>query len=298
MYETILVAVDGSPEADSSVGFAIALAQIGGGTVHALSVTEPTIEPTGLDPEQAEELRRFSTHQSKHETKRATDRAVAAGVEALAHVDEGIPYRAITGYADEVDADLVVVGTRGETPSEDDGVGSTASRVITLADVPVLAVPHVEASADDHDDVSIDRVVIPTDGSDAADRAAAVALDLAASVGATVHVVYVLDRTVYDLEDAPRSIIGILREGGQNALASVEADARERGLSVRTDLRRGIPSAELRRYAADVDADLIAMGTRGAGSARADDRLLGSTTERVLTRTDRPVFTVNPAVIR
>jgi len=73
-------------------------------------------------------------------------------------------------------------------------------------------------------------VVIPTDGSDAAERAAEAALDIAEKYDAAVHTVYVLDTTIYDLEDVPRSIIGSLKEGGDNATETIADMARERDL--------------------------------------------------------------------
>jgi nucleotide-binding universal stress UspA family protein len=53
---------------------------------------------------------------------------------------EGKPAFVICDVADEINADVIVMGTRGLT-LEADEAPSTASRVIQLAPCPVLVVP-------------------------------------------------------------------------------------------------------------------------------------------------------------
>ncbi|WP_238479725.1 universal stress protein [Natranaeroarchaeum sulfidigenes] len=132
---------------------------------------------------------------------------------------------------------------------------------------------------------------MPADGSDAAERAARTALDVAERYGADIRVVYVVDPTAYDLGDAPRSIVGLLKTGGNAAVEEVATMAREGGLDVATTVRRGVPAEELFSYASMVDSDLLAMGTRGRSVG--SGRLLGSTTARIVRRSSIPVLTVN-----
>lgn len=133
-------------------------------------------------------------------------------------------------------------------------------------------------------------VLVPTDGSDLADPAADLALDIAEQYGADVHAVYVVDTTTYGSEDTPRSSIGLLKEGGANAV-EVVAEARDRNLPVTTDVVRGVPEAEILEYAAGVDADMIALGTRGRSAT--PNQVLGSITGRVLQQATMPVLTVD-----
>ncbi|MBX0297837.1 universal stress protein [Haloarcula nitratireducens] len=133
------------------------------------------------------------------------------------------------------------------------------------------------------------HVVIPTDGSDASERAADRALGIAERYSADVHVIYVIDTTTYGFEDAPRSIVGLLKQGGQNAVEEIETNARDLNLPVTTEVLRGIPHEKILEYASGVDADVIAMGTRGRTADT--DRLLGSTTARIVRRSDVPVLT-------
>lgn len=290
MYDTILVPVDGSPGANGAIANALAFARGTDATVHALSVIETLEELEEFDPDQRMAVRRASETRAEGAIGEVAAAAEKVDLEVLEEVREGRPTRTILEYADEIGADLIAMGTRGLTAAQSIRLGSTTERVIERAEMPVLSVrlsdPETPPTAAD---VSIDRILLPTDGSGVAERAADRALEFAESVGATVHVVYVLDRSIYDLEDASKSIIGMLREGGQSAIEDVALEAEDRGLSVTRDLLRGVPEMEILEYAEGVDADLIAMGTRGRGGG--SDRVLGSTTSRVVRRSERPVLT-------
>ncbi len=290
MYDTILVPVDGSPGAKGAIANALAFARETDATVHALSVVETLADLEEFDPDQRMAVRRASETRAEGATGEVATAAQEVDLEVVEAVREGRPTRTILEYADEIGADLIAMGTRGLTAAQSIRLGSTTERVIARAEVPVLSVRLSDPAAPPAvADVSIDRVLVPTDGSGVAERAADRALEFAESVGATVHVVYALDRAIYDLEDAPKSIIGMLREGGQSAIEDVALEAEDRGLSVTRDLLRGVPEMEILEYAEGVDADLIAMGTRGRGGG--SDRGLGSTTSRVVRRSERPVLT-------
>lgn len=290
MFRTVLVPTDGSTGAEATIGHALSLAGAADGSVHALYVLEPSHEPVGLEAADLEAVSGSSESRGRRATIRVTDRAEDAGVPADRAVWEGVPYREVLAYADEHDVDLIVMGTHGRTGADRVRLGSTTERVITRADVPVLSVRLEAEAKPDSREAGYERIVVPTDGSDAAERAADTALDLAALYDATVHTVYVIDSTTYDLEDAPRSIIGLLDEGGQQATEAVADMARERDLEVRKGVRRGVPAEVILKYAQSVDGDLLAMGTRG--QTVGEGRLLGSTTARVVRRSAIPVLTV------
>ncbi|MFP8956928.1 universal stress protein [Natrialbaceae archaeon A-CW3] len=293
MFGSILVPTDGSTGAEAPIAHALELARADDATIHSLYAVDGGLETSALDAESRDTLADASEKRGREATVRIENAADEQGFRSVREVREGAPHAAILEYADEQDVDLIVMGTHGRTGADRVRLGSTTERVITLADVPVVSVS-LEAEAAD---VSYDRIVIPTDGSDAAERAAATALDVAEATDATVHVVYVVDTTTYELEDAPRSIVGLLSEGGENATASIAEMARERDLTAKTAVRRGQPAMKLLEYSSSVGAVLLAMGTRGQalgtqGQPVDADRLLGSTTARVVRRSSVPVLTV------
>ena len=290
MYDTILVPSDGSSGAENAVPRALDFARTFGASIHVLSVVDTGSEPAGLDRDEHDELRQPSEKRGRQATARVHEQATDIGLEATRTVRDGIPHRTILEYADEHGVDLIVMGTHGRTGPELVRLGSTTERVSSLADAPVLAVPLTDGDRIDADAIGYDRVVIATDGSDAAERAAQRGFDVAASYGSDVYAIYVIDTTTYDLEDAPRSIIGLLKEGGQHAVDELSTAGRDRDLSVQTDVLRGVPDEEIAEYTEGIGGDLLVMGTRGRGGATGD--LLGSTVARVLQRTTRPILTV------
>lgn len=289
MYETILVPVDGSDDSEDAVSRAIAIARATNATIHPLFVVE-TANIALVTDEEMESFRETLEQRGRDTLAAATDRIEDAEIAAVQEMREGVPHRVIDNVAGSVDADLIVMGTRGLTATTDGRAGSTTERVITFVDVPVLSVPAHGQPWDVDDPIGPNRIVIPIDGSDNANRTAEHAIELATYADATVDVLYVIDESIVTVQDAPRSIIGLLREGGEAAIDDVKRDAQERELAVSGEVLRGVPETEILSYANGVDADVIAMGTRGIGGG--DDRILGSTTARVLRRSDRPVLTI------
>jgi nucleotide-binding universal stress UspA family protein len=135
----------------------------------------------------------------------------------------------------------------------------------------------------------IQTVVIATDGSESAARAVTAAADLAERFDAEMHALYVVDEG--ELAGSPDE----LREELAAALESTAEDALD-SVTERTDhqittvVREGRPATEISQYADDVDADVVALGTRG----RHGDHgyLLGSVAEAVVRQCPIPVLTV------
>ena len=135
----------------------------------------------------------------------------------------------------------------------------------------------------------IDTVVIATDGSESVARAVDVALDLARRFDAAVHALYIVDTSEVDAspETLREDLHDALEEAGDDAL---EAIAGRTDAEVVTAVREGRPAAEIERYAEEVDADVVATGTRGRhGEHRF---LIGSVAERIVRTCPVPVLTV------
>jgi nucleotide-binding universal stress UspA family protein len=134
-----------------------------------------------------------------------------------------------------------------------------------------------------------DSVVVATDGSESVRRAVDVALDLAERFEASVHALYVVDAS--EVKSSPESVRNELRSAleseGEDALSAIADRA---STDVTTAVREGRPAAEITAYAREVDADVVATGTRGR---HGENRfLIGSVAERVVRTCDKPVLTV------
>lgn len=137
MYESILIATDGSESADRAVDYTLDLAEQYGATVHALYVVdtarygEPALSSAELVLDELEE-RGYEILDGVGD--RATDRGITVETK-LCH---GRPHQEITDYADEIGTDLIVVGYQGQSHQMKDHIGSVTERVIRIASCPVL----------------------------------------------------------------------------------------------------------------------------------------------------------------
>ena len=138
-----------------------------------------------------------------------------------------------------------------------------------------------------------DTILIPTDGSEQADRGVDHGLDLAAQYDATVVCLYVVDERRYGRPPALGTVEVDHEKHEDEAmelLKEIEERGRTLGVDVEHECRRGNPWDEIVTFAEREDADLIVMGRRGV----TDDRRtsLGSVTEQVMRQTEIPVQAV------
>jgi nucleotide-binding universal stress UspA family protein len=136
MYDHILLPTDGSEAAEAAVDHAVRLARTFDATVHVLSVVEhiPAVE---MDAAVVHERLSESADRA---VDRAVERLDAAGVDHASAVRDGSAHRAILDEADEVGADLIVMGTHGRSGVGRVLLGSVTERVVRGADAPVMAV--------------------------------------------------------------------------------------------------------------------------------------------------------------
>lgn len=136
-----------------------------------------------------------------------------------------------------------------------------------------------------------DRILIPTDGSDEAKKAAEHGIELAAALGATVHTLYVMDLPgvprALSLRDDEDAVRGEYEQYGQRVTSDVCDMAADADVECVTALKSGTVHEEIARYADDEGADAIVMGTGYQGRFGA---LLGTIAERVVRTATVPVI--------
>ncbi|WP_380681294.1 universal stress protein [Salinigranum sp. GCM10025319] len=133
-----------------------------------------------------------------------------------------------------------------------------------------------------------DRILVPTDGSDAPERAMTQALALAETFDADLHLLHVIDTRRYDT--SIESAVEPLRTEGERYLDRLVAIAGSTEVPLTTAIETGRPARAILAYADAHDVDLVVVGTRGEGGL--PRRLLGSVTEYVVTHADVPVHVV------
>ncbi|AGB39888.1 universal stress protein [Natronococcus occultus] len=136
-----------------------------------------------------------------------------------------------------------------------------------------------------------DTILVPTDGSDPANRAIEHALTLADRYGADLHAMYCVETHRYG-EPALSStelILDNLEDQGAAMLEEISDRADSSGIDCRWNVCHGRPWEAVRKKGAEIDADLIVIGYQGQSHTRTDR--IGSVAERIVRTADRPVLT-------
>ena len=277
MYETILVATDGSDRAGDAATTAIAFAERFGASLIAVHVSAP-------DEAESATVTGELARRGASSAAGIVDRANDAGVSATTVHREttGGVARAISDTARDRDADLVVIGTQGRSGIDRIALGSVTERTLRIASVPVLAVSEPRTS--------VESVLLPTDGSPGADAAADHAIGLAAELGASMHALHVVDPSAGWGQSGDVGVLEAMETAGRQTLEAVRDRATPTVGSIETALVTGSPARSIADYATDESLDLIVMGTRGrTGLAR---QLLGSVTERTVRLSSTAVLAV------
>jgi len=142
--------------------------------------------------------------------------------------------------------------------------------------------------------INLKTILVPSDFSECSNEALRYGLELARRFDARLHVLHVVTDPAmipWAAEGFAVPVFEVTEQWRQAAhdrlVAAIPPSDRER-VTVKTMVAS--PFAEIIRYAADADADLIVMGTHGRGGV--SHMLLGSIAEKVVRRAPCPVLTV------
>jgi nucleotide-binding universal stress UspA family protein len=143
----ILVATDGSEEAQLAFASAADLSKKTGSELHIVYVGHmPLVSyespgATTLDPDLSGRMRESAEQEARTELDEQMQRVGQSGGEiAEVHAKIGRPDAEIVGLADELGAGLIVLGSRGLGPLRRVLMGSVSDSVVRHAHCPVLVV--------------------------------------------------------------------------------------------------------------------------------------------------------------
>jgi len=171
MYDRILVPTDGSDQ-QAVVSQALDLAELADATVHALYVVDE--KALNYQPSESgrEETRSARREEGEEATRRIAESGDERGVEVVTAIEEGSPAETIVSYADEADADVLVMGTHGRSGVDRYVLGSVTEQVVRTSEVPVLTVNLARqrpAVRDDETAVECAREAVREEGHDVAE---------------------------------------------------------------------------------------------------------------------------------
>ena len=139
MYDTLLLATDGSSDADAALDHAIEVATSTGATLHVVSVieTRTAYDNAIIDPATVRE-NLAADAEAAVETARSV--ATDAGAEFPPTVLEGPPPEQILERAGKTGADAVIVGATGRSGFKRLVLGGTAEKLLEASSIPVIVI--------------------------------------------------------------------------------------------------------------------------------------------------------------
>jgi nucleotide-binding universal stress UspA family protein len=292
-FRIILLAADFSENSQEAFRLACSLAVENRTRLIVFHVVEPTYvaeEPVYLG-QAAVQFFKAPRDEVRHESLRRKLRAVyspAHPFDVEYRTSEGEAAEEILRMANEIGAELIVMGTHGRTGLRRLLAGSVATAVLRGSRCAVLAL----RSHDRPRDAKEIRVILhPTDPSDSSEAALGVARSLARDLGSKLVLLHVVPFEVFPSELA----VPVDMRAYRDALEAVREilDDPDLKYPVEAQLGQGDAAAEILRMAREVGCDLIVMGTHGRTGL--DRLLLGSVAESVLAKAGCPVLVVkNP----
>jgi nucleotide-binding universal stress UspA family protein len=250
-------------------------------TIDLITVTSPNVT-TGMPGSDVGEQTRQALDRERAELE-------SEGFDVETHVVRGTPHRRINGLADRVDADLVVVGSRGQNPLEARLIGGTARDVARTSVRPLLVQRIVEHDAEHEvaNEHLFERVLFPTDFSENARQAFE---QFRMLKGATQ------EATLLHVQPPERRAGADGVDDARERLEEMVADLSDIGIDATTMVREGETVEEILAAESEVEPTSILMGSRGRSRIRR--LLLGSTSEDVTARSNSNVLLVPPGSVR
>jgi nucleotide-binding universal stress UspA family protein len=306
VYRRILVPLDGSRPAEAALAYARSLAAATDVRVTLLHVVdkadrdclplhEAYVERTADYLQRMfGEMRKGAESLNQHGSPTIEPKVVV-----------GDPAEAILRWAARGDAALIIMTNDSGSGRRRWFMGSVASRVLQMSEVPVLLV-HAKGSREAaHGKWSRTKLVILLDGSELAELALPHVEKLArqwSSGHITVDLVKVCEPPVLPLLAPPQvavkweRIVGEVMAGSRRSaeayLDSIAKRIRESGLAATTQVLEGRPTAEILRYASKGGHSIVVMTTHGRTGIRRWP--FGGTAQKVLWGASGPILLVRP----
>ncbi|SFR75809.1 Nucleotide-binding universal stress protein, UspA family [Halogeometricum rufum] len=209
-----------------------------------------------------------------------------AGFDVETHVARGTPHRRINGLAERVHADMIVVGSRGESPLRNRLIGGTVRNVARTAVKPLL-VERIEKTEEGHavkKEHLFQDALYATDFSENADRA----FDFFPELTGATERAYLLH-----VRGREQQRGDLTEEEARDRLEAMATELRDRmGIDVETNVRTGGVLDEILAEERRVGATTTLVGARGTSRLRR--LLLGDTAESVVAQGNNNVLLVPP----
>jgi nucleotide-binding universal stress UspA family protein len=274
LLQQILVPVDFGPRTDAVVEAAASIARTFGSQIHVLHVL-PSLDEASPETREIVDLARQEAARRLAEIRSRLEQAGLSTAEQT--VATGSPFDQIIRHADELDVNVIVVGSRKDGGPDGPQLGTTLERLCRKASKPVWIVAPTVAPTPQ-------TILCPVDCSPASARALRNGIHLARRFEARLVVLYVVTPINFPV------LIPSVQEGMQQKYLESESVRLDRflerfefhGVEWERHVRQGSPAETILEAAAGHSAELLVMGSVGrTGLSRI---LLGSVAAKVARR--------------
>jgi len=255
--ERLLLSTDGSEYSEGAVREAINLAKACGSKLYAVSVVETNREFDALAPGLVEKMVR--ERRGYLETVKSKASKEGVDCEIIVHQGEET-YEYIVDEAAKNKVGMIIMGRYGRRGLGRAMMGSVTAKVIGNTLCKILIIPK-DAK------LSVEKILIATDGSMHSEFASHEAIDIAKRSGSALIVLSVARKD----ENLPTA---------KECVDIVKRVAEKEGIAVEALIRKGVPHEVIVNTAAHEDVGLIVVGSHGRTGIT--KLLMGSVTERVI----------------
>jgi nucleotide-binding universal stress UspA family protein len=280
--KNILWATDFSKEAEAALAYAEVFAKAFSAQITAVHVApdfSPALYDTSLTVEQELIMRMDAVKKDAKAKLRRLGKKAGRPFKKII-MTEGSAPKKIIETAENEKSDLIVIGKKGQSILEKILIGSVANHVLRHSPVPVLVTKKRQKK------FSVGKILVPTDFTKEEEMEREFAWRLAKGFGASLTLLYVLELYGHEFRFVDQMFDSVLDKFKKKVRPG------KRGIKVSHDVTRAINAAlGIEDYSRANQYDLIVMATCVGGLGRF---FLGSTTEKVISYTDLPVFALPP----
>jgi nucleotide-binding universal stress UspA family protein len=277
-YRKILVAFDGSESSKNALRQAIVLRDLEKSWIKVLAVV-PTYEGD-LELVGVRDIKKVLQGPTEKLMVAAEEVARKESTEVITSVEQGEAYEKIVDVCDEENCDLIAMGRRGLLRIERILLGSVTARVIGHSTKDVFVVPRDVK-------LSLENILLPTDGSAHSEAALARALHFAGISKGRLTAVSVVDIYPEFYAEAPE-VVEKMEKKAVEILDKVREKAEKAGVKLETKVLIGNAAEEIVGLANEIKAGVVFIGSRGRSGLK--KIVMGSVAEKVIGLASCPVL--------
>lgn len=136
----IVLAFDSSADSEKALQWTMAFAKDNKAEVHVTSVMESVYTPSFEEAFNLTDINEFRKKDMIEKAAKTEALYKEHNIVSKSVILEGHPAEEIISYAEKINADLIVCGTRGHGGFSAVLLGSTAHKLVTYATIPVLVI--------------------------------------------------------------------------------------------------------------------------------------------------------------